>query len=126
MISALMVSKEKVTFQGIIDTLVDENIDIYWSDSGTQALSLLLEKSIDLLIIDEQLPDMAGRQFIEKIVMKNPMINCVVASPLAHKEFHDAYEGLGVLMQFPVVPGKKDAQKLLEHMKQIFDLQVKQ
>ncbi len=125
MISVLIVSKEKVTFQDIINTLVNNNYKIYWSSSGTEAISLIDEMTIDLLIIDEAMPDITGRQFIEKIVMKNTMINCVVASPLAHEKFHEIYEGLGVLMQFPVMPGRKEAQELLEHMEHIFHLQTK-
>ncbi len=126
MISTLMVTKEKSTFAGIIETFVNEDFKIFWCDSGTDALFLLTESSIDLLIVDERLPDMTARQFIEKIVMENPMINCVVASPISEEEFHEKYEGLGLLMQFPVVPGRKEAQKLLEHMEHIFHLQIKQ
>jgi len=35
---------------------------------------------------------------------------------LSNKKFHEVYEGLGVLMQFPVVPGKKHAQKLWDNI----------
>jgi DNA-binding NtrC family response regulator len=125
MISTLMVSGDKNFFADIESVLAENNIRSCWSGSATNALSRLSEDSIDLVIIEESLPDMAGRQFIEKIVMKNPMINCVVASPLNKNEFHEAYEGLGVLMQFPAVPGKEEAEKLLAHMKHIFDLQIK-
>ncbi len=120
MISTLMVTKKKSIFAGIIETFVNEDFKIFWSDSGTDALFLVKENFIDLLIIDEKLPDMTARQFIEKIIMKNPMINCVVASPISEEAFHEKYEGLGLLMQFPVMPGKKEAQKLFEHMEHIF------
>jgi DNA-binding response OmpR family regulator len=125
MISTLMVSCDKKFFEDIESVLTENNIKPFWSGSGTNALSRLSEDSIDLVIIEENLPDMAGRQFIEKIVMKNPMINCVVASPSHKEEFHETYEGLGVLMQFSAVPGKKEAVKLLAYMKQVFNLQIK-
>ncbi len=125
MISALIVSEKKVIFQDIVSTLVNSSFKVYWSNSGTEAISLINKRTIDLLIIDETMPDMTGRQFIEKIVMKNPMINCVVASPLSQEKFHEIYEGLGVLMQFPVMPGRKEGQNLLKHMERIFHLQTK-
>ena len=126
MISTMTVSKGKSLFENIESVLAENDIKTEWTGTGTKALSMLLNKPVDLLIIDESLPDMTGRKFVEKMVMKNPMINCVVASPLSHKEFHDTYEGLGVLMQLPVFPEKKDAQKLIEHLKLIFHLQVTQ
>ncbi len=90
MISTHMVSGKKNFFADIESVLAENNIKSCWSESGTNARSRLSEESIDLVIIEKNLPDMAGRQFIEKIVMKNPMINCVVASPSHEKEFHDA------------------------------------
>ncbi len=124
MISALMVSRDKLFFSGIKSVLAQENIKTVWCPTGEKALSMLSANSIDLIIIDETLPDMTGRQFIETVVIKNPMTNCVVASPLSKKEFHEAYEGLGVLMQFPVISGEREAWKLLERSQQIFNLQT--
>ena len=34
-------------------------------------------------------------------------------------DFHEASEGLGILMQLPVDPGKKEADQLLDHLKRI-------
>ena len=122
MISTLMVSREKSFFAEIESELAENNIKSDWSGTGTKTLSALLDKNIDLLIIEENLPDMNGRQLVEKVIMEHPMINCVVASSRSHKEFHEAYEGFGVLMQFSLVPGKKEAQQLIEHMEHIFNL----
>jgi hypothetical protein len=49
------------------------------------------------------------------------MINCAAISSLSHKDFHEASEGLGVLMQLPESPGRDDAAKLLEHLKTILN-----
>jgi len=125
MLNTLIVSRDKNTFGHIENVLTENQFAVDWSDSGISAISLLLKKSYDLLIIEEALPDMTGRDFIESVVTKSPMINCVVASPLTKKEFHQAYEGLGVLMQFTIMPGRKEAQNLLDHYKQILSLQNK-
>ena len=47
------------------------------------------------------------------------MINCAVVSTLSSADFHEASEGLGILMQLPAEPGKKEADQLLEHLKKI-------
>ncbi len=125
MIHMLIVSKDRQTFSNIENVFTQSQFETDWSNSGEAALSLLLEKSYDLLIIEEALPDMTGRNFIESVVTTSPMINCVVASPLTKKKFHQAYEGLGVLMQFTIMPGRKEAQNLLDHYKQILSLQNK-
>ncbi len=122
MISISMASREKRFFAGMESILAENKIKTDWSPSGATALSRSLAEPTDLMIIDENLPDMTGRQFIEKLVMQNPMINCVVASPLTKKEFHDTYEGYGILMQFPVLPGKIEAKTLIEHMNYISKL----
>ncbi|CCK79879.1 MULTISPECIES: response regulator [Desulfobacula] len=116
MIHILLVSREKNAFEKLETAFSDNKITTEWTDKGQEALSRLTEKKIDLFITEEQLPDMTGRELIEKVLFKNAMMNCVVLSELAHDEFHEAYEGLGVLMQFPLVPDKEHVQKLLDHL----------
>jgi response regulator RpfG family c-di-GMP phosphodiesterase len=125
MMSSLMVSNDKRFFSDIESVLAENGIKLDWAGTGTSGLSLLLDKPCDLLIVEENLPDMTIRQFIEKVVTKSPMTQCVVASPLTKKKFHQAYEGFGILMQFPVFPSRKEAQQLLDHMKQLSDLKRK-
>jgi hypothetical protein len=47
------------------------------------------------------------------------MMDSVVLSALPHKDFHEHYEGFGVLMQFPLMPGKEQAQNLQDHLNHI-------
>jgi len=119
MIHVLLVSREKSVFKELEAEFPENKITTEWTDSAQNALSMLSKEKFDLFITDEQLPDMTGRDLIEKVLFKNAMINSVVLSALAHKDFHEAYEGLGVLMQFPLDPGKKQAQDLLDHLNRI-------
>ena len=122
MISTLLVSRKKSLFSDIKNVLAESLIKTAWSRTGTKALSMLSKQPVDLLIIEENLSDMTGKKFIKTVVMKNPMTNCVVASSLSHKKFHEEYEGFGILMQLPIEPGPKDAQELIEHLKLVFHL----
>lgn len=115
----LLVSREKTVFTKLERTFSKNNIDTEWTDTGQKAISKLSEEKFDLFITHEQLPDMTGRKLIETVISKNAMMNYVVLSPLPHDEFHECYEGLGVLMQFPLTPGEEQAQNLLDHLNHI-------
>jgi len=52
------------------------------------------------------------------------MINCACVSPLPPEDFHETSEGLGVLMQLPVNPGKFEAEDLLKRLKNLKDLKA--
>jgi DNA-binding NtrC family response regulator len=119
MITILLASKDKSIFQELEALFSDKKISCDWTDSAQNTISALTNKKYDLLIISEDLPDMSGRQLIEEALFKNAMMNSVVLSKLPHKDFHDAYEGMGVLMQIPLNPEKKDAQNILDHINKI-------
>ena len=74
---------------------------------------------VDLVIVDEQLNDMSGIAFINQMIKVSPLANTALVSTLAADEFHEATEGLGVLMQLPLQPQKKDAEALLAVLEKI-------
>lgn len=115
----LLVSRKKDVFKALESVFTENKMPFEWADTAQDAVELLAEKNITLVITEEILPDMAGRKLVETIIFKNPMIDCVVLSALTHDQFHEAYEGLGVLMQFPLEPDKASVLKLLDHMNRI-------
>ena len=88
-------------------------------DSGVRALAAVDQRHFDLLVADEELGDMSGFELIRATVTRDPILNCALASALAPDAFHEASEGLGVLMQLPVEPGPEDAARLLERLAEI-------
>jgi len=119
MIKVLLVSQEKKVFKALEAGFSDNNISTEWVNSGQDAVSLLTNKKFDLFITNEKLPVIKARQLIEKALFQNAMMNSVVLSQLSHKDFHEAYEGLGVLMQFPLKPETEHFQNLMEHLDRI-------
>jgi DNA-binding NtrC family response regulator len=87
--------------------------------SGGAALAAVEAQSFDVLIADEDLGDMTGLALIRSVVAVQPMLNCAVVSALAPAEFHEVSEGLGILMQLPVQPGPKEADRLIDHLRKI-------
>jgi two-component SAPR family response regulator len=100
----------------------NDDVELTWTESGKKALDMLSETSVDLVVTNEELGDMTGLEFANKLIRVNPMINCAVLSPLPSDEFHEASEGLGVFAQLPLRPVKEDAEKLLKHLKNLKNL----
>lgn len=106
--------------KGFVDGVVKiENSEVVIIENGALALELLSKNNFDLAVAAKTLPDMTGIAFIEKLVTINPMINTAVASDLSKKDFHEATEGLGVLMSIPIEAGAKDADGLLDYLYKI-------
>jgi CheY-like chemotaxis protein len=121
MIRILLAGRDKTSMPDLDAGLAESDVHITRADSGSNGMSLICETNFDLVVTDENLGDMTGLEFIRKIVAKRPMVNCAAVSSLAPGDFHEAGEGLGILMQLPVRPGKEHAEILLEHLKKIMD-----
>ena len=111
MIKILMVTSEREPFSEFAKMLKQkDDIELSWAVSGQESLEAISNNPVDLVIVNENIGDMTGIEFMKKLLPINPMINFAAVSPLAPEEFHEASEGLGVLMQLPVSPGKPDAE----------------
>jgi DNA-binding response OmpR family regulator len=126
MIHALLVTSSPGSFSQLDSAFFENDVEAIWAESGNSALSLILKQPFDLIIADESLRDMTGLELAKKLISKNPMFNIVLVSALSSKDFHEASEGLGILMQLPPVPQKADAEKLLEHLNHILLLTKKE
>ncbi len=96
-----------------------EDVQLSASASGAQTLEAIQEAVFHLVICDAQLPDMSGLELVEKLVHQNPLLNTALLSPLSKKDFHEATEGLGVLMQLSPRPGPEESRSLLERLKHV-------
>ncbi len=94
-------------------------IELVPAVTGAEGLLSLKDKRIDLVIVDDQLDDMSGIAFVKQLVKINPLVNAAIVGTLADEDFHEATEGLGVLMQLPAEPREKDAEALLGILEKI-------
>jgi two-component SAPR family response regulator len=123
MIKILLVTSERESFSEFASTLgKNEDVELSWAANGQEALEEIPDNPVDLVVVNENIGDMTGIEFMKKLLMINPMINCSAVSTLSPEEFHEASEGLGVLMQLPVSPGKFEAENLLKRLKNLKDL----
>jgi len=123
MIKILLITPEREMFSEFAVVLNQkDDVEVFWAESGQSGLKMLGNTPSDLVVVDENLGDMTGIEFMKKLLQINPMINSAAVSPLAPEEFHEASEGLGVLMQLPVSPGKLDAENLLQRLNDLKNL----
>ena len=121
-INILLASRDKASMSAFKAGLEENQVQTAWAQSGSNAIVKLTEGNFDLVVTDENLGDMTGLEFIEKVISKRPMVNCAAVSSLLPADFHEASEGLGILMQLPVRPGQEQAEKLLRQLKNILNL----
>jgi DNA-binding response OmpR family regulator len=124
MIQAVLVGKNQQTFDPVARVLQQHPVVVSWIKKGKTALEHITDtrdkgRAADLLITDETLDDITGRALVEQVIMISPMTSCVAVSALSEKEFHETFEGLGVLMQLPVKPDTADGDALVACMKKI-------
>jgi two-component SAPR family response regulator len=111
---------ENDIFLGMVKALQENNrVELDRADSGGGALTVLKEKTADLVVVDEQLADMSGLAFAKELVVQNPMINCALVSSLSAADFHEASEGLGILAQLPPEPDASHAASLVDNLSAI-------
>ncbi len=97
---------------------------IDWVTSGQAVLETIVANPVDLVVADEDLGDMPGLALVKQLVRTNPLINCALVSSLTPEEYHEASEGLGLLMQLPPEPSIADGQQVMARMNQILGIAV--
>jgi len=121
-IRILVVSQDKASMSAFKSGLEKDQVQTAWAGSGSNAIVKIAEGRFDLVVTDENLGDMTGLEFIEKVISIKPMVNCAAVSSLLPDDFHEASEGLGILSQLPAGPGQEQAEKLLGQLQTILNL----
>ena len=122
MIEALLVSQERGRLSILEAALLKNGMTISHAESGYAATVETSGRFFDLIVADEHLPDMTGLELSRKLVLQNPMSNISVVSGLSHEDFHEASEGLGILMQLPLQPDRDTAGNLIAHLNNILKI----
>jgi DNA-binding NarL/FixJ family response regulator len=116
----LFIAKDITRFSALMAEFQHrQEIELVSAATGTEGFLLLRGKQVNLVILDEQLGDMSGIAFVKQLVKINPLVNSAIVSALTAEEFHEATEGLGVLMQLPIEPQDEDAVTLLTILEKI-------
>ena len=123
MLTILVASQDKGSLSDLESALAEhDDVCLLRAESVNKALNLASEKAIDLVIADERFGDTTGLELAAGLLSVNPMITCATVSRLTPKKFHEASEGLGIMAQLPIHPGKEHAESLLHRLRQIKNL----
>jgi len=90
------------------------NVRLTYVDSAEAALSAVKTGGIDLIVVGQFLADTTPVDCVSRLVRQNAMINCAMISDMEQDVFHEATEGLGILMQLSPNPSGDDAAILLD------------
>ena len=120
MVTLMLVSNNRDFISTVSE--YSEKAEIYRANSGNEAFDMLADKRINLVITDESLGDMTGLEFAKKLISINPMVHCAVVSSLSSKDYHEASEGLGLIMPLPVQPEKRHIEQLLFQVNKIIQM----
>jgi len=123
LLKLLLVSADQDSLSGLASAIRErDDANLLQADSGEDALKIAADTVIDLVVADEKLRDMTGLEFADKLVSVYPMIHCALVSGLSPENFHEVSEGLGIMAQLPMHPGKEHAEELLERLWHIKNL----
>lgn len=122
MIRTLLVSAKSDSLSELKTVLENGGARIVRVPSRKEALSETAKEKFDLVIIDEILPDSTGLACAQELISSDAFLNCALISSLSSKDFHEASEGLGLLMQLTLPPRKEEAEKLLERLQNILKI----
>ena len=125
MITILMAGRSRQEFEPVSVLFEKWDAEYRFAVTPDQVRQVLEEASVDLFILDDVINDIPARQMVEQVIMRNPMINCVVISGMGKKEFHETYEGLGVLTAFSRPPVQAEVDALSDQLETIAGLKIK-
>jgi hypothetical protein len=116
----VIVTNDKDRFSSLERGLrAESECRIVWENSVQGACDAASGTPPRLMIVDEEVDGLSNFEIARQIVLTNALANLGVVSSLSHDDFHEAGEGLGILVQLPPWPGENDVSNLLEAIKRV-------
>jgi DNA-binding response OmpR family regulator len=109
----LIVTERPADFAGFLETLRQRGVELDLAATGQAAKALAREKSPVLCVVDDALPDTGSFALVAALLRDNAFLHTAVVSNLSAEDFHEAGEGLGILLALPHRPGQAEATALL-------------
>lgn len=90
----------------------ESGVNLSWAKGRDEALTRLKQGPVSLAVVDGDGGDDASLALLQDMTEVSAMTNTAVVSTLSEAEFHEFYEGLGVLERLPPKPGRAQALDL--------------
>ncbi len=102
----LIVDDDRLFLEQCLDMLVELDAEFFVATSGKEALEIVSEKKIDLIILDLILKDMTGEEIFEKIKSRYPEIDFIIVTGFATIESVIKFMKRGIFdyIKKPIIP----------------------
>ena len=91
-----------------------QKAEVIRCQSGREAMLIAEREELAAVCVNSELTDSSGMDFVHDFARIHPLTNCALQSGLSAEDFHEATEGLGLVMQIGEMPGAGEADRLLE------------
>ncbi len=84
-----------------------------------EGLKELRRSPAALAVLDLNMDNSVLRDAVFRVLSVDAMIHTAAVSDMSAEEFHDAMEGLGMLMKLPMEPSPSDIDRLMEALHRV-------
>jgi DNA-binding NtrC family response regulator len=110
--TVLLVDDEPMVYQAMRRALHREPYELLYAESGQQALDVLSEKPVDVVVVDENMPNMKGTALLARIRQQWPDVVRMMLTGDARLETVVAAVNRGEIFRFFVKPAN-DAELIV-------------
>ena len=98
----LLVDDDPTVRDSLNDVLVAESYFVIPAENGLQALDLANKSSVDLVLLDLNMPVKNGWDTFEQLTREHPLIPIIIATALPNQLFTAVNAGVGALLEKPM------------------------
>ncbi len=110
----LLVDDDPTVRESLNNLLVAEGYSVIPAENGQHALDLASQSSVDLVLLDLNMPVMNGWDTFERLTAEHPLIPIIIATARPNQLFMALNAGVGALLEKPM-----DIPTLLQTMKNL-------
>jgi CheY-like chemotaxis protein len=110
----LLVDDDSIARDSLHDVLVGEGYCVLPAENGQQALDLINQVPVDLVLLDLNMPVKNGWDTFERLTARYPLIPIIIATARPNQLFTALSAGAGALLEKPM-----DIRTLLQTMEKL-------
>lgn len=113
----MIVTSRPDAWSGFAEALAaDTGANVSWAKDGPKAMERMKQVTVDLAVLDQETTGPA-KEMIRALLEVSALTHTATVSALSDSQFHEAFEGLGVLARLPLDPGADEAKDLATRLK---------